>query len=70
MSTTPRTSSLFRSYARFIDTNLGMGEDEGMDRDEMKELGNDLWCICDGFGDGDGPWGEEGENGDELGEDE
>jgi hypothetical protein len=47
-----------------------MGEDEGMDRDEMKELGNDLWCICDGFGDGDGPWGEEGENGDELGEDE
>ena len=70
MSTTPRTSSLFRSYARFIEANLGMGGDEGMNRDEMKELGNDLWCICDGFGDSDRPGGEEGGNGDELGEDE
>jgi hypothetical protein len=44
-----------------------MGGDEG---DEMKEQGNDLWYICDGFGDSDGPGGEESENGDELGEDE
>ncbi|KIM89767.1 hypothetical protein PILCRDRAFT_767219 [Piloderma croceum F 1598] len=70
MSTTPRTSSLFRSYARFIEANLGMGGDEGMNRDEMKELGNDLWRICDGFGDSDGPGGEEDDNRDELGEDE
>jgi len=41
-----------------------------MNRDEMKELGNDLWCICDGFGDSDGPGDEGGNNGDELGEDE
>jgi len=47
-----------------------MGGDKGMNRDEMKELGNDLWSICDGFGDIDGPGGEEGDNGDELGEDE
>jgi hypothetical protein len=31
----------------------------------MKELGNDLWGICDGFGDNDGD-----EILDELGEDE
>jgi len=67
MSTTSRTSSLFRTYARFVEANLAMGRDEGMDRDEMKELGNDLWCICDGFGDMDGG---EGVDNDELGEDE
>jgi hypothetical protein len=40
----------------------------GLDRDEMKELGNDLWYIYDGFGDTDGGEGEDNEY--ELGEDE
>jgi hypothetical protein len=34
----------------------------------MKELGNDLWGICDGFGDTDGDEGRV--DWDELGEDE
>jgi hypothetical protein len=67
LSTTPKTSSLFRTYARFVEGNLDLGTDEGMDRDEMKELANDLWGICDAFGDTDG--GGDG-GGNELGEDE
>ena len=66
LSTTPRTSSLFSTFARFVEANLDIGDVEGLGKDEMKELGNDLWGICDGFGDGD-----EGRvDWDELGEDE
>lgn len=68
LSTTPRTSSLFRTYARFIETNLDLGSANGLDRDEMKELGNDLWVICDGFDDTNGDEGEDAV--DEYGEDE
>ena len=55
LSTTPRTASLFRRYATFVEANLGAGVN-GLDRDEMKELGNDLWRVCDGYDgeDGDG----------------
>lgn len=44
-------SSLFRASARFVEENLGFGVTEGLDTDEMKELANDLWVICDGFDD-------------------
>jgi len=65
LRTTPVTASLFRTCARFVETNLDIGDAVGLDRDEMKELANDLWGICDGFGDSDGD-----EVLDELGEDE
>jgi hypothetical protein len=65
LRTTPQTSSLFRTFARFVETNLDLGELQDLDRDDMKELGNDLWGICDGFGDNDGD-----EILDVLGEDE
>lgn len=65
LSTTPRTYALFSTYARFVETHLDFGGAVGLDRDEMKELGNDLWAICDGYGDTDADVAE-----DELGEDE
>jgi len=68
LSTTPRTSSLFRTFARFVEVNLHNGDEEGLDKDDMKELGNDLWGIIDGFGDTDGNDGRV--DWDELGEDE
>lgn len=66
LRTTPRTSSLFCTFARFVETNLEIGNTEGLDKDDMKELGNDLWGICDGFGVGDEIFNDR----DELGEDE
>jgi len=67
VSITPRMSSLFRAYARFIEQNLSSGAAEGLNADEMKELANDLWVICDGYEDDSG--GADIHNG-ELGEDE
>lgn len=45
-------SSLFLSSARFVEGNLAFGVEEGLDTDEMKELANDLWVMCDGYDDG------------------
>ncbi|KZP14004.1 tubulin nucleotide-binding domain-like protein [Athelia psychrophila] len=75
LSTTPRTSALFHRYAAFVDSqatlnmsnggvNGGNGDGCGMDRDEIKELSEALWGICDGYD------GEEPVNEDDHGEDE
>ncbi|KAF7969428.1 hypothetical protein HWV62_27377 [Athelia sp. TMB] len=67
LSTIPRTAALFRRHATFVEANLGAGAAGGLDRDEMKELGNDLWRVCDGYDGEDGGGG--GGEGD-FGEDE
>lgn len=69
LSTTPRTSKLFRSYAKFVEANVDLGDAVGLDRDEMKELGNELWGIADGYDDGENC--DDVETGvDDIGEDE
>ncbi|KAF7976565.1 hypothetical protein HWV62_6233 [Athelia sp. TMB] len=66
LSTTPRTAALLRRHATFVEANLGAGGGTGLDRDEMKELGNDLWRVCDGYdGEDGGGAAEEGDYGED-----
>ena len=66
LSTTPRTSKLFRAYAKFVEANMDLGNSVGLDRDETKELVNELWRIADGY---DGEGSDDTEV-DDVGEDE
>ena len=67
LSTTPRTSKLFRAYAKFVEANVDLGNLVGLDRDETKELVNELWRIADGY---DGESSDDDTEVDDVGEDE
>lgn len=65
------TAALFASYARLVEQCLRRVSSTdvipGVDRDEMKELANDLWTLHDGYVDDEYVVDDEG---DSRGEDE
>lgn len=64
------TADLFSTYARFVEDCVRRKADVGVgvDRDELRDLGNDLWTLHDNFADGNTGLG--GNDDDSMGEDE
>jgi hypothetical protein len=55
LSITSLTSSLFSNYATFIDRCVQRKVDTGtgVDFDDLRDLGNELWTLHDNFHDGE-----------------
>ena len=47
-------SAWFEQYAGFIEDCVRRNLEVSVEKDEMKELANDLWTLGDNFGEGDG----------------
>ena len=66
------TSKLFASYARLaqecVDRRAEVATQMGLEFDEVKELKDDMWALCDQYA-ADGGEGLSGEE-EDLGEDE
>ena len=73
LTTTSATSRLFAAYARLVQECVDRRSEVvvrmGLEFDEMRELKDDLWALCDQYAGDEGGYGGEGEE-EELGEDE
>ncbi|TFK82016.1 tubulin nucleotide-binding domain-like protein [Polyporus arcularius HHB13444] len=72
LTTSSATSKLFASYARLaqecVDRRAEVVLRMGLEFDEVRELKDELWALCDQYAGDDGGEGEDG--GEEVGEDE
>lgn len=72
IATSSSSATLLSAYAISIETCLKrrpVEEAVGIDKDELKELANDLWSLHDNFNDGDGSM-QDDNDADCFGEDE
>jgi hypothetical protein len=55
LTTTSLTSKLFKNYATFVEKCVKRRIDSGtgVEFDELRDLGNDLWTLHDNFSDGE-----------------